>query len=196
MKRAVPGHTRLAAVRLAPDALQARCRCGWTETVRWRREAQATYATHLDLAWRTEHPRCPGCGTEVPRVEGRTNHRCGSCTTAAVRQYAARYPAVYAAAKRDSHLRKQYGLSLAALADLIAGQGGVCAICGDDLTDRTPHVDHDHATGLVRGVLCPPCNMGLGSFRDDPDRMLAALFYLLLHGVSTDDSRYVLGGTR
>lgn len=67
--------------------------------------------------------------------------------------------------------------------DLTHGiQGGVCAIClgppaEGDRGDRL-HVDHDHVTGEVRGLLCSHCNTALGKFRDDPARLRRAAEYL------------------
>lgn len=74
------------------------------------------------------------------------------------------------------HVRRKYGLTERELAAMLARQRGVCVIC---LTGRAEHVDHDHATGEVRGILCSGCNSGLGSFGDDPDRVYEALTYLL-----------------
>lgn len=51
---------------------------------------------------------------------------------------------------------------------LLARQGGVCAICGGIDRDRKLAVDHDHQTGLVRGLLCLRCNTGVGLLRDKP----------------------------
>ncbi|QOC59453.1 endonuclease VII [Microbacterium phage AnnaLie] len=52
----------------------------------------------------------------------------------------------------------------------------VCAVCG--ATHKRFHVDHDHATGQVRGLLCGPCNQTLGLMQDDPARLRAAAAYL------------------
>lgn len=59
-------------------------------------------------------------------------------------------------------------------------QGGCCALCGEPERGKRGmlHVDHDHATGSVRGLLCHHCNVALGHFRDDPDRLQAAIDYL------------------
>ena len=80
---------------------------------------------------------------------------------------------------RVGHLKRTFGLTPDELGALIQGQGGTCAIC-----DGPPqHIDHDHETGKVRGVLCGPCNMGLGQFGDDPERLSRASRYLRRHGL-------------
>jgi Recombination endonuclease VII len=76
---------------------------------------------------------------------------------------------------RHYHLTRRYGISAARAQELIDAQGGVCAICRERAPD---HVDHDHATGQVRGMLCLPCNTGLGHFNDDVEVMAKAIDYL------------------
>ncbi len=82
--------------------------------------------------------------------------------------------------KTDPELRRRkrarrYGMSLEDFDALWARQGGVCAICKS--SDRLC-VDHCHATRKVRGFLCDGCNLGLGYFRDDPNRLRAGAAYV------------------
>lgn len=63
-------------------------------------------------------------------------------------------------------------------------QDGRCAICRHEFrtgTRRGVHVDHDHETRRVRGLLCGPCNTALGGLKDDPSRLAAAARYLGLN---------------
>lgn len=76
---------------------------------------------------------------------------------------------------RHYHSKRRYGIGADEVDALIAEQGGVCAICG---VAEPAHVDHDHLTGTVRGVLCFNCNGGLGQFRDRVDVMRKAITYL------------------
>jgi len=84
-------------------------------------------------------------------------------------------------AKRQQDLRR-YGLTIELYDSLLAKQGGGCAICGrkesGDSKRRRLFVDHDHATGKVRGLLCASCNYGLGNFKDDIRIVENALAYL------------------
>ncbi|SRR5713101_3300374 len=88
---------------------------------------------------------------------------------------------------RDAHLRRTFGFSTAGYNELLARQGGGCAICGRAPSKASLHVDHDHATGAIRGLLCVGCNNALGQFRDDPDILYRAADY-----VSAETQPFVL----
>lgn len=89
---------------------------------------------------------------------------------------------------RRRYISRTYSIQLEDKAAMLWAQGGVCSICRRDLDadDRNTHLDHDHATGRLRGVLCHGCNVGLGAFRDDPDRMRRAIAYLRANSQDLD----------
>ena len=67
------------------------------------------------------------------------------------------------------------------LEEMLVFQGHKCAICGGDFRDKpskNTHADHCHNTQTPRGVLCSPCNTGMGLLRDDPARLQKAIDYL------------------
>lgn len=61
-------------------------------------------------------------------------------------------------------------------------QGGKCAICLKEI-DMKAYVDHDHATGRVRGLLCGLCNSAIGMLKDDPARIRRAADYVEKGGI-------------
>ncbi len=80
---------------------------------------------------------------------------------------------------RKSHLKRKYGLTVEQYDEMLEGQGGGCAICGRPPRDDIAlHVDHDHETGVIRGLLCFTCNNALGDLNDDPERLYKAATYL------------------
>lgn len=112
---------------------------------------------------------------------------CKECKLSADRSYQDRNTARIRAGrqKRWAHYRNYqlqwtYGISLAKFDEMLERQGGVCAICKGPQAKPHKHfcVDHDHATGKVRGLLCTPCNKSLGCLKDDPDLIEAAARYV------------------
>lgn len=72
-----------------------------------------------------------------------------------------------------------YGISLVEYDALLLSQGNRCGICSTDFKDKLyPHVDHDHITSKVRGILCKSCNLGLGKLGDSINGIEKALNYL------------------
>jgi hypothetical protein len=79
-------------------------------------------------------------------------------------------------------LRRHYGITLADYDRMFAAQQGKCAICGTTKPGGRGvrfSVDHDHDTGVVRGLLCNGCNVGIGALGEDIDRLMSAAAYLL-----------------
>jgi hypothetical protein len=84
--------------------------------------------------------------------------------------------------RRDQHLLKKYNINQAAYILMLIKQDSKCAICGNAdngrVTDQFFVVDHCHSTGLIRGLLCHPCNTALGGFRDNVNSLRNAIDYL------------------
>lgn len=115
------------------------------------------------------------------------NSKCKSCLSAARRKNREDNPETYKAQwKRNKYaqpenaenrrLRAAYGITTDIRKFISNKQSDRCAICGADIKLV---VDHDHDTGIVRGLLCNKCNLGLGGFDDNIDRVKNAYYYLL-----------------
>lgn len=96
-----------------------------------------------------------------------------------VRRYREANPDKVAQWEAKSKLAK-YGITPEQKQEMHDAQGGLCSICHDPLkTGKTgAQVDHDHASGRVRGLVCHPCNRMLGSFKEERQRFEAAVRYL------------------
>ncbi|HVM39239.1 MAG TPA: endonuclease VII domain-containing protein [Acidimicrobiia bacterium] len=80
---------------------------------------------------------------------------------------------------REGHLRRKYGITQADYERMLADQGGGCAICGDPPPESVSlHVDHDHESGAIRGLLCVRCNNALGLLREESGVLALVEHYL------------------
>lgn len=85
---------------------------------------------------------------------------------------------------RRWNLKKNYGISPEEYDELLQAQNNHCACCDATMADRSGkplHVDHEHRTGLIRGLLCSHCNRALGNVSDDPARLRRLAAYLEAH---------------
>jgi hypothetical protein len=139
-----------------------------------------------------EVKHCSGCKADLPleyftaRKSGaRTGQpvsKCKKCRRSIQFGYRLRDKSIYERVEWPSKMRRNYGIEPADYYKMLDEQGGGCAICGS----KTPGykgkkkfaVDHCHATGAVRGVLCHPCNKALGLFKDEPEIMVKAAAYI------------------
>lgn len=109
------------------------------------------------------------------------------------------YQENYEPIAENSRLQKQFGITLSCYENLLVQQKHSCKICNRHSSEfltksgkpRKLHVDHDHSTGSIRGLLCFPCNIALGYFQDNPDFLRSALCYLNSFSISGKKSLLV-----
>jgi len=134
--------------------------------------------------------KCERVSTRYSTIRGGRFYFCTDCEGIASRERQGRKNAARrvdpdrSQKTRKSNLKRTYGISPADYDQMLDAQGGVCLICGDPpkvggvQAASKLHVDHDHSSGRVRGLLCNHCNRGLGAFRDRPELLEAAIAYL------------------
>ena len=149
------------------DGLQYRCReCG-AEVYRQRQRARGKKVRER-IETPAGHKHCYTCGETKPHSEWAKASRTKDGLATACRT-------CMAERGRRSYFKRTHGLTEADLEELRRSQDDRCAICWE----RNPqHVDHDHATGRVRGLLCFPCNVALGQMRDRPAILRRGAAYL------------------
>ena len=130
---------------------------------------------------------CSGCKEDMPvanfhrnrsQVDGYAN-RCKNCNN----RDRSRRKKIDGSNRRWNQKNPHYftvkllGADPAEVRRLRDQHDGKCEICGT-VPDKELCLDHDHATNAIRGFLCRDCNIGLGMFADNPDRLQQAIRYL------------------
>ncbi|WP_079152247.1 endonuclease VII domain-containing protein [Streptomyces sp. RTd22] len=159
--------TAFASNKSTPDGLQAYCRECSAEYYRQRQEAKGKRVREK-VPVPPGHKRCPQCEEAKSHSEWERNKSSSDGWASCCRECRAER-------NRVSYFKRKYGLTPTELDTLVAEQQGVCCIC---LAAPAAHVDHDHGTGRVRGVLCFSCNAALGQFKDRADAIRRGAAYL------------------
>lgn len=165
------------------DRRASRCKPCMAKTARQRRRWQKRQISHTPAILVCSTCKQEKAATEFHlnrcRKTGRT-HQCKQCVLVAAARHRRKAgdTAYNRLNTRERRLKQLYGLSLAAYDAWRLQQGNCCALCSKPFEDDKIHVDHDHKTGQLRGLLCPKCNVGLGLFNDDPALLTTALEYL------------------
>jgi hypothetical protein len=103
------------------------------------------------------------------------------------KDYRSKHPKQRSQIIRDSKNRCLYGITSEEVQSFLRKQDNACAICHDKFSEASlPYIDHDHASGWVRGLLCRDCNFAIGLLREDIDRFQFAVDYLVANAVPTE----------
>ncbi len=79
---------------------------------------------------------------------------------------------------KSKHSYPLYGILHSDKQAMYQAQAGKCSVCEEDFDIDSLGIDHDHHSGIVRGLLCSRCNVGIGYFRDDVKILAGAIRYL------------------
>lgn len=134
-----------------------------------------TSCTECGAAWPDEPARpslkggCSGCRREYKRRYNSGNYR--KHVTVRRKRALNNY---YSKGTRYA----KYGITREQFEEMYEKQNGCCAICSREVDESKAHIDHDHSTGVVRGLLCMGCNRALGYLGDSTENVERALVYL------------------
>lgn len=105
---------------------------------------------------------------------------CGECKKIRTLDSRKANPDRHAKYDWKSKIRTAYGLTEEQYVDLYVSQNGCCAVCKSviALKGKQTHIDHDHETLEVRGLLCHGCNTAIGLFKESTESMKNAINYL------------------
>lgn len=150
-----------------------------------------------------ELKQCSDCKEILPfaafnqRIEGGKEYCTAKCKTCAHLHYMKRRHLI-----REHNRQYNLGVPVGTYNFLIAEFGAQCSMCGtkdpggQGQKNGQFHIDHDHESGRVRGLLCNNCNVGIGMLQHSAKLLLAGIEYLARPGYTVDELVSFLGDTR
>ena len=123
---------------------------------------------------------CKSCCLDNAKLRRKTDLKWVTYQREKSKEYRQKNPIKFKEIVRNSTLKKKYGITSDQYRVLLESQGYKCKICGSETAKGygSFHVDHDHKTGRIRGLLCQGCNTSIGKFQDNPKLLRRAADYL------------------
>ena len=144
----------------------------------------------------TENKPCMNCEAPILQSGNYGRKRCADCSKIHTREYrtrwakknykrnrkllierSAKYGREHKTARSHYHRFLVWGLTQESYDKMLKKQSNCCAVCKEIFT-KTPHIDHDHKTNKIRGLLCSNCNLMLGHAKDSVVRLKNGVLYL------------------
>jgi hypothetical protein len=167
------------------DGLRHDCKkCVKSRSTHWHKNNRVK-SLRNSASWRTNNPEKAKSlyaqWRKNNRARRRTNNeRWAQANPDKIKQSQKRWYEANPDKVKNAALKRYYGITLKERDDLLRAQNGLCLVCAKPIT-HYPCVDHNHATGQVRGILHSKCNTAIGLFNDDPATLERAITYLKTH---------------
>ena len=115
------------------------------------------------------HPICVACHRKYKKELHARDSEARNRQLERSREYRRLNPVKYKLAILDCNYKKKYGITLEEYNCMLEKQNNCCAVCKDPPIKQRLHVDHNHVTGKVRGLLCQACNVSIGKMKESPE---------------------------
>ena len=132
--------------------------------------------------------KCTICGEYKPRTEfykkptaKNPNYIRGECKICSNKnriKLRETNPTEYSRRNQKYNLKRLYNLTIVQRKEMYISQNGCCAICGKPIPYNDMQTDHNHVTNQNRGLICKPCNLGIGFLDENTETLQNAIIYL------------------
>ena len=124
------------------------------------------------------HSICKDCHIEYRKELHATDSEARNRANERSKRYRIDNPVTYKLSITNSTLKNKYGITLDDYNRILKEQNNSCIVCGATPDKQRLHVDHNHITGEVRGLLCQACNVSIGKMKESPELLERLASYI------------------
>lgn len=124
------------------------------------------------------HPICVSCHSTYKKELHSKDSEARNRQLARSKKYRELNPTKNKLSITNATLKKKYGITLEEYNLMLSNQKNQCAVCSTPPTNQRLHVDHNHVTGKIRGLLCQACNVSIGKMKENPELLRKLALYI------------------